>query len=180
MELSPEALREMSNVELVKVGVQVFDKSDLVDMKQVFGYMVDQLKDRRIVDNHTRNDIMLDIISYFTKYSMPFQGKIGNSNDFIYETDIARYFANHLNENDSLQQILKISSQIHGADIFQSAIVNSLQGYIAQNRALPSSFGVESIREEYLKMKTGFKQNAESVKINEKTMEIFLLSFNQH
>lgn len=77
-------------------------------MKELFGFLVDKLKQRIVVDRRSKEDLMLRTVLFFARNTFAFVGHTDNANDFLREEDVARY----LSFSADLSKTLRVSEEM--------------------------------------------------------------------
>lgn len=191
--LTPESLRKMSASEINEYSNILFPHNNLADLKDLFSYLVKRLTLRdtsklnsneiigsnRVVDNHTKQDLMQKFINYFTKYTVPFMDSPHVVNNFIRENDVADYSAGKFEEPNSFESVMELSLSYGERNVFQEFILDHLKKYKNRNFGhLPSSYSKKNIKKYTQNLNKRIK-NREITQPSDKTNEI-LLSLMQH
>ena len=192
--LTPENLRKMSTGELSEYSNILFPHNNLADLRDLFAYLVKRLtlKDtsrlnsneiigsNRVIDNHTKQDLMEKFINYFTKYTVPFMDFSHVVNNFIRENDVADYYAGKFEEPNSFEAVMDLSLSYGERNIFQEFILDHLKKYKNRNFGhLPSSYSKQNIQKFTNNLQARIKKREVSPP-SAKTNEILLFLMQHH
>jgi hypothetical protein len=169
--LTPEKVRTLNHSEIQEYSNFLFPHSDLVDMRDLFSYLVKRVGSNRIIDNHTKKDIMQNFIKYFVDYTIPFMDTSHLVNNFIRENDVSLYLANKFDEHDSMQNVLDTAFKYGERPIYHDFIMQKLKDYQNENFGrLPASYTKPNIMNYTEKLDTRTKN-----KPTDKTNELLLM-----
>jgi hypothetical protein len=170
-DLTPEKVRTLNHSEIQEYSNFLFPHSDLVDMRDLFSYLVKRVGSNRIIDNHTKKDIMQNFIKYFVDYTIPFMDTSHLVNNFIRENDVSLYLANKFDEHDSMQNVLDTAFKYGERPIYHDFIMQKLKDYQNENFGrLPASYTKPNIMNYTKKLDTRNKN-----KPTDKTNELLLM-----
>lgn len=174
-DLSPEKVRMLSPTEIQEYANFLFPHSDLVDMRDLFSYLVKRVGSNRIIDNHTKKDVMQNFIKYFVDYTIPFMDSSHLINNFIRENDVSQYLTNRFDEHDSMQNVLETALKYGDRPVYHEFIMQSLKDYQNEHAGrLPASYTKSNIMD--FTQKLDKKLNDGSVrKPSDKTNELILM-----
>lgn len=179
-DLTPKSLKNVSPAELLEYSHFLFPYNSLVDTKDVFSYLVKKVGDNRIIDKHTKQDMMERFINYFTSYTIPFMDTPQLVNNFIRENDVAQYCALRFEEPNSFKNVMNLAQRYNDRTIFTEFMLKHLQDYQAKNDGrLPPSYTRENVMEKLEELQN-LENSEPNSKIHEKVYEPLLLAMKQH
>jgi hypothetical protein len=150
----PRKIRAM-NIETLRKGVdKLMPFTNLVDMKELFGYLVHKIGTNKIIDKETKQDVMDDVVNYFVDYTTPFMDMAEYNNCFIRENDVARHFANRIEDDNSFEKIIDTSLKYGDRQLFQEYMVDEITKYQHRNNGrLPQSFSKTKVLKKWNQVK---------------------------
>ena len=141
--LSPTKIRKLSPSEKYEYSQVLFPNLNLAD----FEFLVKRLGKNRIIDKHTKRDVMQDIIDYFTNYTVPFMDIPQYANNFIRENDVVQHLANRFDEPKSFNTVMNVMEKYGDRTIFHEFLLDHIRQYQAENRGkLPVSYTKHNIK----------------------------------
>lgn len=174
--LTPKSLRKLSPSELYEYGLVLFPNVNLAD----FEFLVKRIGTNRIIEKYTKQDVMKNIIDYFTKYTVPFMDIQQHVHSFVRENDIAEYLANRFNEPFSFKTVMKVAERYGDRTIFHEFILDHIRQYQSANKgALPNSFTKKNIKN-YVEALNKKLETEQDYKVSDKTYEILLTLMKSH
>ena len=192
--LTPEKLRKLAPSEIAEYGSILFPHNSLADMRDLFSYIVKRLTLRdtskmnsnevlgsnRIVDNHTKKDLMERFVNYFTEYTVPFMDRPQLVNNFIRENDVADYYAGKFEEPNSLNSVMNLSLNYGDRGYFTRFMQDHLENYKARNYGnLPPSYSKDGVAQ-YLENLKARVSRREISQPSERTNELLLSIMKEH
>lgn len=157
--LSPSLNAKNSHkLETIKRVQFALKEADVVNMPDLFGLLVNKIGQRTILDKQSGQDVLKSMIQFFTDYTLPFAYKLPaelREISCVRESDIAQYHLNHLKETSTLGDVLSTSYKLHNLPVYQNNMIEGLKHKMSKGK-LPSTFGTEPVRQQYLKLKTHF------------------------
>lgn len=150
----PQKLRTL-NVETLRKGVdKLMPFPNLIDMKELFGYLVNKIGNFKIIDKETKQDVMEDAVNYFIEYTVPFMDIAEYNNCFIRENEVARHFANRIEDYNSFDKIIDASIKYGDRHLFQEYMMDEILKYQHRNNGkLPESFSKENVIKKWKQVK---------------------------
>jgi len=119
------------------------DLEQLVDINALFTYLVDRVGCKQFVDPLTKEDPMLNLVSFFSKPEIKAIQKLSEvGTTFLNDHDVSSYVYNHIENSNALLTIANL--RIGGP------LIQKLKDYQAEKKRLPLSFSTENIRRVYL------------------------------
>lgn len=174
-DLTPEKVRMLSPTEIQEYSNFLFPHSDLVDMRDLFSYLVKRVGSNRIIDNYTKKDVMQNFIKYFVDYTIPFMDSSHLVNNFIRENDVSLYLSNRFDEQDSMQNVLETALKYGDRPIYHEFIMQNLKDYQNEHVGrLPASYSKSNIMDFVQKLDQRVKDGLIN-KPSDKTNELLLM-----
>jgi len=113
-------------VEKRELHTKVFRESDnLVDMRSLFSVLVDKVGEKDAVDPYTKQDVLWNVVDFFTRRGMADLMQKGETNySSLNELDIAKYFKNHINSSKAFERATHVILRFDGrGETFQNSMI---------------------------------------------------------
>jgi hypothetical protein len=95
----------MTESEKFDLNKRIFSNKPIVDMRALFGYLVESLGTRQAIDPVSKDDALWRIVDFFTHSSVnqlvPFSDNNFNS---LSDKDLAKYLANRVNDGRAFER----------------------------------------------------------------------------
>jgi hypothetical protein len=89
--------------------VRVFNQLSLVDMRSLFGHLVEALGTRQAIDPVTKEDALWQLVQFFISPGIKDIAQYGPTNyNTISDADIAKYFGNRLEDSRAFERITQV------------------------------------------------------------------------
>ena len=170
LNLTPSKIRKLSPSEIYEYSKVLFPNVNLAD----FGFLVNRLGKNRIIDKHTKRDVMQDIIDYFTNYTVPFMDIPQYTNNFIKESDVAQHLSNRFDEPKSFNTVMNVLEKYGDRTIFHEFLLDHIRQYQEKNKGkLPPSYSRSNIKK-YLKSINNRLETDPNFLVADKTYQVLL------
>lgn len=144
--LTPQKIRELTLSELKEYSNFLFPYNNLVDLRDIFSFLVKKVGTNRIIDKHTKQDMMDRFIKYFTSYTVPFMDSAHLVNNFIRENDVVDYLANRFDEPNSFDTVIDLALRYGDRTIYHDFMIEKLTKYQRENNGnLPHSYSKDNV-----------------------------------
>jgi len=130
----------------------------LIDMGELFGYLVRKVKDGKVIDPFSKEDLMWKIVDFYTGT----KGAMDHGALSPKHTDLALYFRYHMKDQNAFTRILNSLVRLEGKPEFFESLMGELRTC--------EGFDKESVRKNYLKLK------ASGIRIDAKAAEFLLFA----
>lgn len=178
--LTPQKIRELPVAELNEYSNFLFPYNNLVDLRDLFSYLVKKVGTNRIIDKHTKQDMMDRFVKYFTNYTVPFMDSAHLVNNFIRENDVVEYLANRFDEPNSFETVVDLALRYGDRTIYHDFMIEKLNKYQSENRgALPHSYSQANVLRMLKKLDQKVRDK-EMPQPNDKTLELLLSIMKGH
>ncbi len=178
--LTPEKVRQLPVTELVEYSHFLFRYNNLVDMRDLFSHLADKVGSNRIIDKHTKQDMMDRFVKYFVNYTVPFMDTPHLVNNFIRENDVVKYLANRFDEPNSFETVMELAMKYGDRTFFHEYILDALKKYQLNNfNQLPSSYSAKNVKKIADTLKEKVK-TGNVIQPTDKTYEILMAVMKYH
>ena len=97
---------KLTEQEKYELNTRVFNHSNLVDMKSLFGYLVESLGTRQAIDPISKDDALWRIVDFFTRPGVKDITQFGQTSyNTLSDKDIAAYLSNRVNDSKAFEKI---------------------------------------------------------------------------
>lgn len=132
---------------------------DLVDMRSLFKFLVEQVGKEQMVDPLTRKDALMELIDLFTNNAQFHEVSQKSKNNSLDTQQIAQYLGNQLERPNALENVFKVAKRLaystSESEIFAENMLRHLRAYQSKNNgALPQSFSTKAVKNLYLRKRT--------------------------
>ena len=102
-------ISQLSEREKYELNSRVFNYSTLVDMRSLFGHLVETLGTKQAIDPVTKDDALWRIVDFFTRPGVKDITQFGqNSYNTLSDGDIAAYLSNRINDSKAFDKITQV------------------------------------------------------------------------
>lgn len=129
-------VEELTHAEKLQVSKEVFGGQDsqAIDMRSLFGMLVNKLGTQEALDPVTREDGLWNLIDYYTKRGISDLASYYQSlNNTLDERDIALYFKNHINYSRAFEKLTSVIVRLNNnkaqSSLFQNTVLQNLREY---------------------------------------------------
>lgn len=100
---------QLTEQEKYELNSRVFNHSSLVDMKSLFGHLVESLGTRQAIDPVTKDDALWRIVEFFTRPGVKDIAQFGQTSyNTLSDKDIAAYLSNRVNDSKAFEKITQV------------------------------------------------------------------------
>jgi len=178
--LTPEKLRKMTPSQLEPTAKKIFHQNNLIDMKDLFEYLVRRVGTNRIVDKESKQEVMDELTNYFIDNTTPFMDFAEYTNNFVRENDIAKYLSNRFDEANSFDRVVDSAIKFGDRTLFHEFIGDQLQKYQHKNNnKLPDSYSKQNVLRKIDELNAKVK-SGELPKVNEMIWDSIILQVMKH
>lgn len=169
----------MSDAEKFALNRRVFNAPALVDMRSLFGYLVQNLGTKQAIDPVSKEDALWRIVDFFTQRGINDITSFGETSfNTLSESDLSQYLGNRFNDTKAFDKLTQTLLRLGNSETVHNNVLQSLKEFTANNNnSLPGSFEVSKIRNAYLRLKAVNAQKKAT--FSEKNLEYFLYLFRQ-
>jgi hypothetical protein len=96
----------LSESEKFALNSKVFNSQSLVDMRSLFGYLVQNLGTKQVIDPVTKEDALWRIVDFFTQRGINDIASFGETSfNTLSDNDVSQYLANRINDTKALDKL---------------------------------------------------------------------------
>lgn len=148
-------------------------------MRTLFGYLVQNLGTKQVIDPVTKEDALWRIVDFFTQTGIKEIASFGETSfNSLSDNDVSQYLANRIKDTKALDKLTQTLLKLGENEAVHNNVLQSFKEYTANNNnSLPDSFEVSKIRNAYLRLKA---MNAhKKITFSAKNIEYFLYLFRE-
>lgn len=148
-------------------------------MRSLFGYLVQNLGTKQVIDPVTKEDALWRIVDFFTQRGINDIASFGETSfNSLSDNDVSQYLANRINDTKALDKLTQTLLRLGENEAVHNNVLQSLKEYTSNNNnSLPDSFEVSKIRNAYLRLKALNAQKKAT--FTPKNIEYFLYLFRE-
>ena len=99
-------ISKLSEAEKFALNSKVFNSQSLVDMRTLFGYLVQNLGTKQVIDPVTKEDALWRIVDFFTQKGIKSIASFGETSfNTLSDDDLSQYLANRINDTKALDKL---------------------------------------------------------------------------
>ena len=99
-------ISKLSEAEKFELNSKVFNSQSLVDMRTLFGYLVQNLGTKQVIDPVTKEDALWRIVDFFTQKGIKGIASFGETSfNTLSDNDLSQYLANRINDTKALDKL---------------------------------------------------------------------------
>ena len=96
----------MSDAEKFALNRRVFNAPALVDMRSLFGYLVQNLGTKQAIDPVSKEDALWRIVDFFTQRGINDIASFGETSfNTLSESDLSQYLGNRFNDTKAFDKL---------------------------------------------------------------------------
>lgn len=103
-------------------------------MRTLFGYLVQNLGTKQVIDPVTKEDALQRIVDFFTQKGIKVIASFGETSfNTLSDDDLSQYLANRINDTKALDKLTQTLLRLGRSEAVHNSVLQSLKEYTANN-----------------------------------------------
>lgn len=106
LKLLDKPVSDLGEADKLALNSKVFNSQSLVDMRTLFGYLVQNLGTKQVIDPVTKEDALWRIVDFFTQTGIKEIASFGETSfNSLSDNDVSQYLANRIKDTKALDKL---------------------------------------------------------------------------